>query len=91
LRAECQVERFQALNRKIAQEILLGKIAGQKEKERQKEIKKLKGVEASADFGSQIRSYVLHPYQIVKDVRSGVETSDVEAVLSGEIDKFLKI
>jgi len=91
LRAECQIERFQPLNRKIAEGILLGKIIDQKEKERQKEITELKGNEKPADFGSQIRSYVFHPYQMVKDLRSGIETSNVEAVLDGGIDGFLKI
>jgi len=90
LRAECQVERFQAINRKMAEEILFAKITALKEKEKEDEMRKIKGKKISADFGSQIRSYVLHPYKMAKDLRTGNETSDVEGVLDGDIDRFIE-
>ncbi len=90
LRAECQVERFQAVNRKMAEEILLARIIALKEKEKEDEMRRIKGKKISADFGSQIRSYVLHPYKMAKDLRTEVETSDVEGVLDGDLDKFIE-
>jgi len=86
----CQSERSQALNRKKAMEILYSKLHQLKEKQKNKEIKNIKGEKVSIEWGRQIRSYVLHPYKLVKDLRTGVETSDVEAVLDGNLDKFIE-
>jgi peptide chain release factor 2 len=59
-------------------------------KNQEKEIGKLKGKEVAIEWGSQIRSYVLHPYQMVKDHRTGVKHSSPEKVLDGELDKFIE-
>jgi len=86
----CQSERLQGLNRQKAMEILTAKLYQLKEVERQKELKKIKGKPVTAGWGNQIRSYVFHPYKLVKDLRTGVETSDVERVLDGDLDKFIE-
>jgi peptide chain release factor 2 len=90
LQASSQSERLQGMNRKIALQVLTAKIIRQREKEREKELAAIKGKKVSAEFGNQIRSYVFHPYKLVKDHRTGVETSNVEEVLDGEIDKFIE-
>ncbi len=71
-------------------EILTAKLLKIREKEREKELEKIKGREFSVEFGSQIRSYIFHPYQLVKDHRTGVETSAVGRVLDGDLDKFIE-
>jgi peptide chain release factor 2 len=82
-------ERFQEQNRKIALELLRGKL-WLLEQEVAKGVKKeIKGDYHPASWGTQIRSYVLHPYKMVKDLRTDVETGNTEAVLDGEIDKFI--
>lgn len=82
-------ERFQEQNRKIALNLLRGKL-WLLEKEVAKGLKKeLKGDYRPASWGTQIRSYVLHPYKMVKDLRTDVETGNTDAVLDGEIDEFL--
>ncbi|MDD5433255.1 MAG: peptide chain release factor 2 [Candidatus Pacebacteria bacterium] len=88
--ATCQTERYQGVNKKIALEILAGKVLHLKEKAREEEIAKLQGKTISADFGHQIRSYVLHPYNLVKDHRTNVETTNTQAVLNGDIGLFIE-
>lgn len=84
-----QSERFQEQNRKIALNLLRGKL-WIREREVAKGLKKeLKGEYRPASWGTQIRSYVLHPYKMVKDLRTEVETGNTEAVLAGEIDEFI--
>lgn len=86
----CQSQRYQEQNRKIAMQILLSKLWEREEKKRQKEKKKLKAGRKKADWGTQIRSYVLHPYKMVKDLRTGHETPKAEAVLDGNLDGFVE-
>jgi len=86
----CQSERLQGRNRQIAMRMLMSKLYQLKEKEREEKIKKIKGKTISASWGNQIRSYVLHPYKLVKDLRTGVETSNVEEVLDGNLDEFIE-
>ncbi len=86
----CQAERLQGLNREKAMKILYAKLYQLKEQERRKKIKEIKGITVSASWGNQIRSYVLHPYKLIKDLRTGVESSNVEAVLDGGLDQFIE-
>ena len=85
----CQNERSQIQNREFALRILRGKLWEMEARKRAEEAAKLKGVHVSAGWGSQIRNYVLHPYKLVKDLRSGYETSNTDAVLNGELDQFI--
>jgi len=86
----CQNERSQQQNKAVAMSILKAKLFTLKEEELAKEKKELRGEFKSAEWGSQIRSYVIHPYKLVKDVRTDVETSDAEAVLEGDLDRFVE-
>jgi len=70
--------------------VLKARLAELKRREREEELRKLKGEQRSIEWGSQIRSYVLHPYRLVKDHRTGVEVGDVDAVLAGELDAFIE-
>ncbi len=86
----CQSERTQASNRKKAMIMLSSKLYQIQQETKQKELSKAKGTKISASWGNQIRSYVIHPYKLVKDLRTGVETSAVESVLDGDLDKFIE-
>lgn len=86
----CQNERSQHRNRELAWRILRARIFELEEEKRQKEREKLEGVKQDVSWGNQIRSYVLHPYQMVKDHRTGMETSGVEAFLAGDIQDFIE-
>ena len=85
----CQNQRSQMKNRHQAMNILQAKLLQLKEEESSKEKDALKGATKSADFGQQIRSYVLHPYQMVKDLRTDTETSDTDGVLDGDLQQFI--
>lgn len=87
---ECQVQRTQEQNRKIAMQLLKAKLWKQQEEAQEKEMSNIKGEHKTHGWGNQIRSYVLHPYQMVKDLRTGVETSNTTAVLDGELDQFIE-
>lgn len=86
----CQNERSQTQNKETAMKILRAKLLKLKEEEMQKEKQQLRGEFHSAEWGSQIRSYVLQPYRMVKDLRTGIETSDTEGVLDGDLDAFVE-
>lgn len=85
----CQTERSQIQNRERAMNMLAAKLLEKQQEEQMAQKKDLKGATQSADFGQQIRSYVLHPYQMVKDLRTDVETSQTQAVLDGDIQAFI--
>lgn len=86
----CQSERLQPANREKAMQLLYAKLYKLKSEAEAKELAQVKGKAVSIEWGSQIRSYVLHPYKMVKDVRTNIETSDTEGVLDGDIDKFIE-
>jgi len=85
----CQNERLQGENKKTAMKLLTSKLYQHQLKSRQKEKEVLRGQPTAVEWGSQIRSYVLHPYQMVKDHRTGVKSGNPEAVLGGKLDKFM--
>jgi peptide chain release factor 2 len=84
-----QSERLQGKNKDNAMKILLAKLHQLKKDEHQKKLKEIKGEAISVSWGNQIRSYVLHPYKMVKDLRTQYETSQAEEVLDGELDQFI--
>jgi peptide chain release factor 2 len=86
----CQNERSQTQNRATAMRILQAKLHALTLKKREEEKKKLRGEFQSAEWGSQIRSYVLHPYKLVKDHRTKFESQDPDAVLNGDLDPFIE-
>ncbi len=86
----CQNERSQAQNRETALHVLRARLTQLEEEKQQEEIDKLKGEHMEARWGNQIRSYVLQPYHMVKDHRSGYESGNTEAVLDGELDGFME-
>ncbi len=85
----CQNERSQYQNKAKALQILGAKLAERQREERRRQLETLSGPLSDVAWGSQIRSYVLAPYQLVKDLRSGYETGNVEAVLDGDLDEFM--
>ena len=87
---QCQNERSQASNKATAMRILRSRLAELAEEEREAELSKERGAKQDVGFGSQIRSYVLHPYQLVKDHRTDFETGNTQAVLDGELDGFVR-
>ena len=88
--AACQNERSQMQNRAVAMQILKARLAERARREREQKIENLRGERRDIEFGSQIRSYVLHPYRLVKDHRTGLETGNVDQVLDGEIESFIE-
>lgn len=86
----CQTERYQAQNREHAMKLLRAKLWAKREEERASSQKEMKGEYKSPSWGNQIRNYVLHPYQLVKDTRTKVEVGNVDAVLDGDIDLFIE-
>jgi peptide chain release factor 2 len=87
---QCQNERSQSANKDTAMKMLRAKILERQERERQEEIAKEKGETLDVNFGSQIRSYVLHPYTMVKDHRTDREMGDAQRVLDGDLDGFVR-
>lgn len=85
----CQNEKSQLQNKEAAFRVLKAKLYELEEARRQAEIDELRGEKMDNSFGSQIRNYVLYPYQLVKDVRTGIETGNVDAVLAGDIEQFV--
>ena len=90
IKVTCQNERSQHQNKEIAMRILTARLVERERQRRAEEMAKIKGEHISPEWGNQIRSYVLHPYRMVKDHRTGWETSDSDAVLDGQIDPFVK-
>ena len=85
----CQNEKSQLQNKESAFRVLRAKLYEIEQRKREEQIDELRGERMENSFGSQIRNYVLYPYQLVKDLRSGVETSNVDAVLAGDIEQFV--
>jgi peptide chain release factor 2 len=87
--AQCQNERSQHQNREVAMRVLRARLFELEREKREQEIAAQSGEKAEIEWGSQIRSYVLHPYKLVKDHRTGEETANVDRVLDGDIDAFI--
>jgi len=87
---KCQQERSQLQNKENAMQILASKLLAIRQAEHEKKLAELKGENVDINFGSQIRSYVFHPYKMVKDHRTGYEVGNVEAVMDGDIDGFIE-
>ncbi len=86
----CQNERSQTQNRESAMRVLRGKLYDIEQERLEAEKAALRGENVQANFGSQIRNYVLHPYQMVKDLRTNIETGNTGAVLDGDLDMFIE-
>lgn len=87
---KCQQERSQLQNKENALQILASKLLALKQAEHEKKIAELKGQSFDANFGSQIRSYVFHPYKMVKDHRTNCEVGNVDSVMDGDLDVFIE-
>ena len=85
----CQTERSQIQNRETAMKMLYGKLAERQEEEELEKLNSIRGELKKIEWGSQIRSYVFHPYNMVKDHRTGYETSNTTAVMDGELQPFI--
>lgn len=87
---KCQQERSQLQNRENAMQVLASKLLALKQAEHEKKLAELKGENFDINFGSQIRSYVFHPYKMVKDHRTNFEVGNVDAVMDGDLDGFIE-
>lgn len=87
---KCQQERSQLQNKENAMQILVSKLLAIKQAEHEKKLAELKGENVDINFGSQIRSYVFHPYKMVKDHRTNYEVGNVDAVMDGDLDGFVE-
>lgn len=86
----CQSERLQGKNKEKAISVLMSKLYAFEKEKQEKELSKIKGDKISASWGNQIRSYVLHPYKLVKDLRTNIESTQPDKVLDGELDEFIE-
>jgi peptide chain release factor 2 len=87
---QCQNERSQTSNKQTALRILKSRLVELQEEEREAELARERGAAQDTGFGSQIRSYVLHPYQLVKDLRTSYEVGNAQGVLDGNLDGFIR-
>ncbi|MBF1692514.1 MAG: peptide chain release factor 2, partial [Selenomonas sp.] len=87
---QCQNERSQLQNKEQCMKMLRAKLFELEQEKKEEEIAKLEGVQQKIEWGSQIRSYVFQPYTMVKDVRTNAETGNVQAVMDGELDPFIR-
>lgn len=87
---QCQNERSQHKNKATAMKVLKARLYELEKKKKQEKLEKLEDAKSDIAWGNQIRSYVLHPYKMIKDLRTNVEVGDVERVLDGDIDQFIK-
>lgn len=87
---ECQQERSQNQNKETALKLLKSRLYQEEIERRNEEKAKVEGTKKRIDFGSQIRNYVLHPYKLIKDLRTGVERTDVQNVLDGDLDEYIR-
>ncbi len=87
---ECQIERSQLMNKEHALRMLRSRLYQIEIEKRNEERDRIESTKKRIDFGSQIRNYVLHPYKLVKDIRTGVERTDVQNVLDGDLDEYIK-
>lgn len=87
--AQCQNDRSQLINRQIAMKILRARLYEKEREKKQQELEKIRGEKKEIAWGSQIRSYVMHPYSMVKDHRTDLEKGDVQRVLDGDLDQFI--
>lgn len=85
----CQNEKSQLKNKEVALSILRARLYEEEKRKREDELEELRGPKVDITWGSQIRNYILYPYQLVKDVRTGIETGNVDAVLAGDIEQFV--
>jgi peptide chain release factor 2 len=85
----CQSQRSQHQNRATAMKIILAKIFALRQDEQRQELEKFYGEKGGISWGNQIRSYVFQPYRMVKDLRTGIQTSNVQAVMDGDLDDFV--